>query len=108
MSSSAYSNFDRDQLNRSHVPAAALGRFCLEGLLPDTHRRIVYLDGDTWIRRDPLALIEASVPEGKLAAVEDMTSFPIQQPDGLWSRGAELLHPASGLSDTTDISTPAF
>ena len=24
MSSSAYSNFDRDQLNRSHVPAAAL------------------------------------------------------------------------------------
>lgn len=49
-------------------------------MLPDTHRRIVYLDGDTWIRRDPSALIEASVPEGKLAAVEDMTSFRYSSP----------------------------
>lgn len=39
MSSSAYSNFDRDQLNRSHVPAAALGRFCLEAAQRVPHRR---------------------------------------------------------------------
>ena len=80
MSSSAYSNFNPDQFNPSHVSAAALGRFSLEGLLPDKHRRIVYLDGDTWMRRDPSALLEASITEGKIAAVEDMTYFRYRSP----------------------------
>jgi lipopolysaccharide biosynthesis glycosyltransferase len=80
MSSSAYSNFNPDQFNPSHISAAALGRFSLEGLLPDKHRRIVYLDGDTWMRRDPSALLEASITEGKIAAVEDTTYFRYRSP----------------------------
>jgi len=84
MTGLVYSNFDPKQLHRSHLPTAALGRFFLEGLLPDVHRRILYLDGDTWIRRDPSPLIEANIPDGKLAAVEDEAYFRYfnPSPDG--------------------------
>jgi lipopolysaccharide biosynthesis glycosyltransferase len=61
--------------NQTHVPLATLGRFFLDEFLPDACHRIVYLDGDTWIKQDPSALIDMAVPEGKLAAAEDISSF---------------------------------
>jgi lipopolysaccharide biosynthesis glycosyltransferase len=75
MNSSSYSGFDRDKFHKSGVPTATLGRFFIDDLLPDACQRIVYIDGDTWMWRDPSALIEAVVPDGKFAAAEDMTSF---------------------------------
>ncbi|NJM35459.1 MAG: hypothetical protein HC850_12955 [Rhodomicrobium sp.] len=67
--------FDAGDFNKTHVTPTALGRFFLDRGLPDRIERIVYIDGDTLIRRDPSALIEAVVPEGKFAAAEDMVSF---------------------------------
>jgi len=58
-----------------NVPASTLGRFFMDSLLPDSCKRIVYIDGDTWIRADPTPLIEYNVPEGRLAAVEDPFYF---------------------------------
>lgn len=69
------SEFDIKNFASSHVTPATLGRFFLDRGLPDHIKRIVYIDGDTLIRRDPSALIKAVVPEGKFAAVEDMVSF---------------------------------
>jgi lipopolysaccharide biosynthesis glycosyltransferase len=73
--SSYLSRFDIAKFNKTHVPTTALSKFCLGTWLPDACTRFVYIDGDTLIRRDPSLLIEAVVPEGKLAAAEDMISF---------------------------------
>jgi len=75
LDSRSYAAVDSAESRGSYISAATLGRFILDERLPAACKRIVYLDGDTWIRRDPSALIEASVPEGRLAAVEDMISF---------------------------------
>jgi lipopolysaccharide biosynthesis glycosyltransferase len=75
-SESSYLNrFDVAKFNKTHVSTTALSKFCLGSWLPDVCKRFVYIDGDTLVRHDPSALIEAVVPEGKLAAVEDMISF---------------------------------
>jgi len=74
MSSSVYSDFDKSKFHKSYVTYAALGRFFIDTMLPDTCKRIIYI-GDTWIRRDPSALIELDVTPGKFAAVNDMASF---------------------------------
>jgi lipopolysaccharide biosynthesis glycosyltransferase len=75
MSSSSYSNFDIDKFHQTGIPTSSLGRFAIEELLPERCKRIVYLDGDTWIARDPSALIDAVVPEGRFAAAEDIMSL---------------------------------
>jgi lipopolysaccharide biosynthesis glycosyltransferase len=75
MDGTTYKMYDPDKFNQTHVSPAALGRFFMEDALPARYKRIVYIDGDTWIRRDPSALINASVPEGRLAAAEDMVFF---------------------------------
>jgi len=80
MDSKSFSGFDTEKFKRSHVPLTALGRFFVDDALPASCQRIVYIDGDTWIRRDPSPLIEATVPDGKLAAVEDMLSFRSNEP----------------------------
>lgn len=43
----------------------------MEEFLPPSCQRIIYLDGDTWIAQDPMALVEAVVPAGRFAAAED-------------------------------------
>lgn len=58
-----------------YISSTTLGRFFIADIIPDRYRRIVYMDGDTWIRHDPSALIEARVPEGRFAASEDTLSF---------------------------------
>jgi len=75
LDSRSFSEFDADKFNKSYLSAATLGRFFIEGLLPPSCRRIVYIDGDTWVRRDPSPLIDAVVPDGRFAAVEDMLTF---------------------------------
>jgi lipopolysaccharide biosynthesis glycosyltransferase len=67
--------FDQSKFNQSHVSHTTLGRFMLDRMLPDSIKRIVYIDGDTMIRQDPSELIDAIVPEGHLAAAEDMISL---------------------------------
>ena len=61
--------------NITHVPRSALGRFFIADLLPRPHKRILYLDGDTLFLRDPSALIDFCIPEGRFAAVEDSGYF---------------------------------
>ena len=70
-----FSEIDKDRLTRTHTPMAMFGRLFMQNLLPDSCKRIVYLDGDTWIMRDPTALIESIVPEGRFAAAEDTIYF---------------------------------
>ncbi|MEQ1705526.1 MAG: glycosyltransferase [Rickettsiales bacterium] len=66
-----FNEIDKERLTRTHTPMAMFGRLFMQNLLPPECKRIVYLDGDTWILRDPTALINATVPEGFLAAAED-------------------------------------
>ena len=80
-------NLDRSHL--SHVPLAALGRFFIADALPHSYRRLIYLDGDTLFTRNPSRLIEASVPEGKMAAAEEMLSFRSAKPY-LRSKGLDV------------------
>jgi lipopolysaccharide biosynthesis glycosyltransferase len=75
-SNTAYlDHFDVAKFNRTQVSTTTLSKFSLGTWLPSAYNRIVYIDGDTLVRRDPSALVEAVVPEGKLAAAEDMISF---------------------------------
>lgn len=69
--SSAYSDIDIRKYKKSHVPLASVGRFFLDELLPSRFSKIVYIDGDTWINRDPSALVDATIPAGRFAAAED-------------------------------------
>jgi lipopolysaccharide biosynthesis glycosyltransferase len=73
--SRTFGEFDFEKFYKSHVSTAAVGRLFLDKALPETCKRIVYMDGDTLVIRDPSPLIEAVVPEGKFAAAEDMISF---------------------------------
>jgi lipopolysaccharide biosynthesis glycosyltransferase len=75
LDSRSFSGFDAEKFKKSYLSTATLGRFFIEGQLPPSCKRIVYIDGDTWIRRDPSPLIDAVVPEGRFAAVEDMLTF---------------------------------
>jgi lipopolysaccharide biosynthesis glycosyltransferase len=70
-----FGSVDDSQWNVTHVPKSTLGRFFISELLPQGHKRILYLDGDTWINADPSALIDYPIPEGRLAAVEDISYF---------------------------------
>jgi len=70
-----FNEIDKERLTRTHTPMAMFGRLFMQNLLPPECKRIVYLDGDTWILRDPTALINATVPEGFLAAAEDTIYF---------------------------------
>ncbi|WP_267395650.1 MULTISPECIES: glycosyltransferase [unclassified Sphingomonas] len=74
--------FDRERIEsvadvwaESHVPTAALGRFFLPELLPDSVKRILYVDGDTMFVRDPSPLLDQPLPAGKIGMVEDALSF---------------------------------
>lgn len=75
MKSSLYTGFDVEKFNKTGVTNATLARFFLDEVLPRSTRRIVYIDGDTWVHTDPSRLIEAIVPEGRFAAAEDMISL---------------------------------
>lgn len=75
MDSKSFPNAEWAKANKTHVPLATLGRFFIDDLLPEATRRLVYLDGDTWIRQDPSALIETVFDDGRFAAVEDITFF---------------------------------
>ncbi len=75
INSNKFSGIDWSRTNKTHVPLATMGRFFMDGLLPDSCKRIVYLDGDTWVKRDPSKLIDFKVPEGRFAAVEDISFF---------------------------------
>jgi lipopolysaccharide biosynthesis glycosyltransferase len=66
-----FSAIDKDRLSTTYTPLATFGRFFMEDLLPQSCRRIVYLDGDVVALRDPSKLIDAAVPEGRFAAAED-------------------------------------
>ncbi|MDP9126709.1 MAG: hypothetical protein M3N08_00415 [Pseudomonadota bacterium] len=71
----AFSQIDKERLSKSHTPMAMFGRLFMDDLLPEACKRIVYIDGDTWVERDPSALIDAVVPEGRFAAAEDTIFF---------------------------------
>jgi lipopolysaccharide biosynthesis glycosyltransferase len=58
-----------------YITSTTLGRFFIGELVPATCRRIVYIDGDTWIKQGPEILVDAEVPEGRFAAAEDIISF---------------------------------
>ncbi len=58
-----------------YINSTTLGRFFIADLLPIRYQKIVYIDGDTMVSQDPTALVEADVPEGRIAAAEDVISF---------------------------------
>lgn len=82
-----FNEIDKDRLSRTYTPMAMFGRLFMQNLLPPECKRIVYLDGDTWILRDPSALIDAIVPEGFLAAAEDTIYFRQKFPIGGTTKG---------------------
>ncbi len=82
-----FSEIDKDRLTRTYTPMAMFGRLFMQNLLPPECKRIVYLDGDTWILRDPAALIDAVVPDGFLAAAEDTIYFRQKFPVGGTTKG---------------------
>ena len=61
--------------NETHVPNSTLGRFYFEPDLPQTIERILYIDGDTLIVRNPSELIHYVPLEHELAATEDISFF---------------------------------
>jgi len=71
MDENVFRRIDRTKFIRPDTPMAMFGRFFLHEFLPSSCRRIVYIDGDTWIRRDPSPLIDAQVPAGRFAAADD-------------------------------------
>lgn len=75
LDSRLFEGIDWSRAHVTHIPVAALGRFFIDDLLPNACQRIIYLDGDTWIRRNPSALVDYKVPDGRLAAVEDISFF---------------------------------
>lgn len=85
-----FNEIDKERLTRTHTPMAMFGRLFMQNLLPPECKRIVYLDGDTWIMRDPTPLIDAIVPEGFLAAAEDTIYF--RQKFGIGSTTKEIRH----------------
>jgi lipopolysaccharide biosynthesis glycosyltransferase len=52
----------------NHVPKAALARLALHEVIDKRYEDIVYLDGDIQIVRPITALLDYSVPEGKISA----------------------------------------
>lgn len=94
-----YTKDDISGFKKSHVPPAALGRFFLCDVLPDSVKHIVYLDGDTWIVRDPSALVEAVVPEGHMAAAEDAIYLRQRGNVGTVGRDIRQYFKTLGLSD---------
>ncbi|MDR3494224.1 MAG: glycosyltransferase [Ancalomicrobiaceae bacterium] len=80
--------------NKTHVPHAALGRFYLEPYLPAHISRILYIDGDTLVVRDPKDLLDYMPPPDGLAAADDISYFARND----WSRfGARTRSYFSGL-----------
>ncbi len=75
--SSVIDKYRHNDWNTKHndVPISALGRLFIPNVLPKGHKRILYLDGDTFIAADPSPLIDYSVPEGRFAAVDDIIYF---------------------------------
>jgi lipopolysaccharide biosynthesis glycosyltransferase len=66
---------DKEYLAKTKAPLATFGRFFLEDSLPESCRRVVYLDGDVLCINDCSILIEAIVPEGRFAAAEDVIFY---------------------------------
>ena len=77
-----------------YITSTTLGRFFLADLVPPSTQKIIYIDGDTLIRGDPGRLIEAEIPEGRLAAAEDIISF---RAGGLTKAGRHFRTYFSGL-----------
>jgi lipopolysaccharide biosynthesis glycosyltransferase len=77
LTSSVIDKYRHNDWNTKHnyVTISALGRLFIPNVLPKGHKRILYLDGDTFIAADPSPLIDYSAPEGRFAAVEDIIYF---------------------------------
>lgn len=88
------SGFDESKFARTHVPRSSLGRFFLADHLPRDYDRILYIDGDTWIVRDPTPLIRYRPPPDVIAAGEDPAFF-IQSING--SMGSHIREYFAGL-----------
>ena len=94
------SAIDKDRLSTTLTPLATFGRFFMEDLLPRSCRRLVYLDGDVLCVRDPTALIEAVVPEGRFAAAEDTIFY--RQTIGIGSTARKIRNYYSDLGLKSD------
>jgi lipopolysaccharide biosynthesis glycosyltransferase len=73
--SSVFVGIEWARAHKSYIPLAALGRFFIAELLPQSCRNVLYIDGDTWINKNPAPLIQATLPEGKIAVAEDICAF---------------------------------
>lgn len=58
-----------------YISKTTLARFYIGQLVPASCRQLIYLDGDTLMRGDVSPLVDHEVPEGRVAAVEDIFSF---------------------------------
>lgn len=58
-----------------YISSSTLGRFFIADLLPERYRHLLYIDGDTMIGADPGMLVGTEVPDGRIAAAEDVISF---------------------------------
>ncbi len=95
-----FNEIDKDRLTRTHTPMAMFGRLFMQNLLPESCKRIVYLDGDTWIMDDPTALIEAIVPEGYFAAAEDTIYYRQKFAFGSTTKGIRHYFGQLGLKES--------
>lgn len=66
--------------HKSHVPLSSIGRLFIPNILPEGHKRILYLDGDTYVIADPSSLVGYDIQEGRFAAVEDISYFRRHDP----------------------------
>jgi lipopolysaccharide biosynthesis glycosyltransferase len=75
INSKLYDRFDERNWNKTHVPKSALGRFLIGNLIPDRYRRLLYLDGDTIVAKDPSTLLAYDPEPNYVAAAEDISYF---------------------------------
>ncbi len=66
---------DAAKWSEGHVSLSTLGRFLIADTVARSHRRMLYVDGDTWFDGDPTPLLEHDIPTGRIGAVDDIRAF---------------------------------
>ncbi|WP_425230745.1 glycosyltransferase family 8 protein [Sphingomonas sp.] len=64
-----------ERWRQSHISVATLGRLLIGETVAKTHRRMLYVDGDTYFARDPSALLRHRASPGTIWAADDIISY---------------------------------
>ena len=66
---------DAAKWSQGHVSLSTLGRFLIADTVARSHRRMLYVDGDTWFDADPTSLLQYDIMAGRIGAVDDIRAF---------------------------------